>query len=649
MLPAADWKPIDPALLSATKPKLDPAAAAETIFWDVYVHDDNAGNNYLNHIVENYVRIKLYTAQGVEQYGNIEIPYASAQRMSLIDLAARTITPAGKMIEVPTKAMTDQMVEKTGRSKVNVRSFAMPGLEAGAVIEYRWTEVYSEYVPRYVVLPMQREIPSWEITYHVRPFAGGNFAERMRSYPFNCAPSRWEPVRGDARHLNYVWTRVVDVPAFTPEPYMAAEDDVKAWVLIFYTPTSKEKPESYWPGMGKEMAGKFRSGVKANDEMKKLALSLTANAPTAREKAAAIAAWTQTNLKNVFYPATGITNEDRSEFFKKLKDGHNSTDTFRSKMGTPEHLQAVFYAMAEAAGLNPVYVRAGSANSAMFRPDMMDPYLLDNRLVGIKEGEQYHFFNPGIPFLPPGMLDWDEQGQPAVVADSKNAKLMMLPVSSPEESTRHRRAQLKVSEKGALSGTIEITYTGHYAVNEKRWLQNHLGEAATVEFQKYLEGSMPGAQIQDLKLQGLDQPMAPLKASFTVEMPSYAQRTGKRLLLPASPFHVGATPRFPAATRKYQIYFRNAFRELDEVEMNYPENFELEDGEMPGMLDFGAVASANFSATVAKNMPRLNLKRELIWGRGHQGYFEAGTYPQIKKAWDMIHTQNTHALTLKEK
>ena len=57
----------------------------------------------------------------------------------------------------------------------------------------------------------------------------------MASYPFNCQPSPWEPVRGDVNRGGYVWTSVKNMKAFVEEPYMPSEDNAKAceqWASI---------------------------------------------------------------------------------------------------------------------------------------------------------------------------------------------------------------------------------------------------------------------------------------------------------------------------------------------------------------------------------------------------------------------------------
>jgi len=644
---AAEWKAIDTELLQLKTPKLNPNADAEAVFWDSYVYDVSAGNGYLNHMVENYVRIKLYNEKGIERFGNVEIPYSSEKRMSLVYLMARTILPNGKVIEVSTKDMNDQLVEKTGRRKFSVKSFAMPALEPGAVIEYQWTEVYSEYVPRYVELEMQREFPAWHVVYHVKPYTGNGFSYQMNAYPFNCKPEPWKPLEGDGRHQGFVTVELRDLPALEREPMMPAEDDVKAWILIYYTETKKQKPDSYWPGLGKDLAGKFKARVKVNEEMRKVAQDLTAGMESESEKADALARYCQTKVKNVFHPGTGVTSEERVEFFKQLKVPHHTTDTLKLGKGTPEQILALFYALSEAAGLKPVYIRAGTGNGPMFRADFLDPYLLRNQLVGFAEGEKYRVYNPAIPYLPPGMADWDEQGQAALVVDGKGGKLLLLPPADETKSEVKRRAKLEIDEQGKVMGAVEIVYTGHFAVSQKRRLEQFSAGAVNEELKKQWEEKFPGAAVQGLTVGGLNEPLEPLRVKFAVSMEGYGQRTGKRLLWQPAFFQYAEKPLFPAAKRQYPVYFRHPYTETDDVEWEYPDGFELESPEMPAPIRVDTIGELRLEAGLAKGLPRLTVKRKFFWGRGHQGYFPTEQYTAVKKIWDSFHSIDSHVLTLR--
>lgn len=649
-LVALDWKPIPPEQLSLKTPKLDPNADAESIFWEAYVRDDPAGNGYLNHIVENYMRIKLYNNRAVEKYGNIEIPYYSAQKMTVSQIRGRTIRPDGTIVEVPGSAVSDATLSKSGKSKTQAKSFAMPALEPGAIIEYQWTEVFSEFVPRYVPLIMQREIPMWLVTYKVRPVREFGFSEQMRAYPFNCNPSPWEPVQKDLSHPGFVETHVNDVPAWIDEPSMPAQDDVRAWMLLYYTPTSKDKAADYWPSLGKQINSEFRKTVKVNGEIKKLAQELTASAEAPLSKADLLHEYCVKNIKNVSYNAEGVTSEERSEFFKNLKETHTVTDTLRLKKGTPEHILSLFFSLAEALGLNPIYVRGGSANGAVFRANFLDPFLLRNRFVAISSsGQDYRYYNPGIPYLPPGMLDWDEQAQPALVADPKSPKLVMLPATKAEQSSTKRKADLTLSEDGTVRGTVTQAYFGHFGVREKMNLGEMSEGSREEDYKKRLESRYAGAKINNLKLQNANAVSGPLLVSYEIELPNFAQRTGKRLFLPAGFFQLGDKPLFSAPNRKLPIVFRHAYTEEDEVNIRFPETFTLDNAEMPGEIRIADVGDYSFTAKIANAEPLLMMKRKFVWGKNGVLFYDASAYPAMKSAWDKLHNANMATLTLKVK
>jgi hypothetical protein len=87
---AADWKPIDPAELALKAPKVQPDAHAEALLWEVRVSDEMSATVQYEPttIFEHYLRVKIFTERGREEFGTVDIPYAS--RVDVRDVAART-------------------------------------------------------------------------------------------------------------------------------------------------------------------------------------------------------------------------------------------------------------------------------------------------------------------------------------------------------------------------------------------------------------------------------------------------------------------------------------------------------------------------------------------------------------------------------
>src|SRR6185369_7845515 len=158
-----EWRPIDPAELALKAAVVEPNADAEAIFWDIRIDDGGENDLVLNH----YVRIKIFTERGRDQYSKIDIPYLSGIKIK--DVAARTIMPDGSIVELLKDDIIEKTVVKVSGLKLRTKTFAFPGIEPGAIIEYKWKEVRSNSSADNMRLQFQRDIPVQAVTYRIKP------------------------------------------------------------------------------------------------------------------------------------------------------------------------------------------------------------------------------------------------------------------------------------------------------------------------------------------------------------------------------------------------------------------------------------------------------------------------------------------------
>ena len=130
---APTWKPIDPAHLAMKTPVVEKDADAEAIFWEVQLND--AGDDL---IFSHYIRIKVFTERGKESQSKIDITYFGRNR--IVDIAGRTIKADGSIVELKKDAIFDRVIAQLGGQKIKAKTFAMPAVEPGVIIEYRWKE-----------------------------------------------------------------------------------------------------------------------------------------------------------------------------------------------------------------------------------------------------------------------------------------------------------------------------------------------------------------------------------------------------------------------------------------------------------------------------------------------------------------------------
>lgn len=641
---AADWKPINPEELALKTPKIDKNADAEAIFWEAKVYDRVLGGRDADHAVENYVRVKIYNDRGVKAQSTIDLLYTSLGDETISDVRARTIKPDGTIIDMKSDAVFDKTDVKIGkRNKVKTKSFTLPGVEPGAIIEYQWRQVYYKFLPRYVKLDFQRDIPTWRITYLVKPLTADDSEYKMRYYEFNCRIKPWELTKTQDK---YFTTTVFNVPAYLEEPDSPPDDEVKAWVLLFYTTDTDSDIKKYWVKKGKRMNDEQRRGIKVTGEIKALAAQVTQGTETPADKANAIANYCRSKIKNMVSEANGLTAEERSGF--KPKEFQNTADTAKMGIGYPSEITDLFAAMTMAAGLETRFVRAGSALTAWFRQDLLDDYLLRNTLVAVKIDDKWKIYDVSYPYITPGMVDWDAEGMSAVMLDDKAPVMMQVPYSTPAQSMLERHATVSLDEDGSVEGHVTVTATGHLGAQQKRQWERLSDAGRQEDLKKDLKATYGELTVSNLKIENVTDPMKPLVYSYDIKVASYAQRTGKRLFFQPSYFTHNEANRFVNATRKFSISFRYPYTERDVVTVKLPEGFALESPSSPGDLPLATSGHHNIKLTRLAGGKAVQLDRELEWGANGAVFYPATSYEPLKQAWDLIHQRDEHTLTLRQ-
>ena len=142
-----DWKPIDPATLAMKAAVVEKDADAEALCWEVKLLDEIEGGTPRT-VLKHYVRLKIFTERGREAHSKIDIPYLSNWRVQ--DIAARTVKADGTIVELKKNDVLERTIQKANGVKIRAKSFAMPGVEPGAVVEYRWKEVRNDRPKRLI-------------------------------------------------------------------------------------------------------------------------------------------------------------------------------------------------------------------------------------------------------------------------------------------------------------------------------------------------------------------------------------------------------------------------------------------------------------------------------------------------------------------
>jgi hypothetical protein len=635
-----DWRPINPADLESMTPVVDKDADAEVIFWEAKVTDEiqeNLDSFYPRTVISHYLRIKVFTARGKESQSKIDIAFDNNTEIK--DLAARTIKQDGSVVEVPKKDFFERTIVKQGGRKLKAKSFAMPNVEPGAIIEYRYREVRNNTLSFYERLDFQREIPVRSVKYTMKPLAIPGFGFQMR--PFN---GRIQDAWDKKSETFTFWME--NVAAFHEEPKMPPEYEVRPYLLVYYTTATEteRRGAEFWNGVGKSVYDDYKASLKVRDDVKQAATEAIGSATTDDEKLQKLLEFVRLKIKDSDSDTSGLSEADRA----KLKANKSPTDTLKRGMGTERDIQLLFGAMAAAAGFEVRVARVGNRRENFFNPSLTIPYFLNAYDIAVKVGNDWRVIDPGSAYVPLGMLLWQEEGESALVSDPKESTFIKTPLSAPEKSLEKRTARLKLTDDGSLEGDVKIEYGGHLGIEMKRVNDDDSPAQREQNLRDKIKEALSTAELSDIKIENVTDQTKPFTYSYHVRVAGYAQRTGKRLFLQPAFFEHGVNSLFTAGQRRYDIYFHYPWSEEDQVSIDLPAGFVLDNPDQPAPFGAGQISQYKVTIGMTADNRTLVYKRKFFFGGGGNIIFPSASYPALKQLFDAIHTNDNHTITLKQ-
>ena len=628
---AADWLSVTDAELSLQAPKVEKDAAAEVLFWQVRVERSESWAFSGTHF-EHYIRIKLFNQYGCQSQGTVTLP-ASAEGT----VSGRTIKRDGKIVPLAKSSIVirDAVVFRGVKSKVV--AFAMPGLEPGDIIEYKWFENAYDYesgAPR-VRLQLSRDIPIEQVTYLIRGLStDGPTAVTLNAVPFQ---TKLPPVsKGKG---GFYTISMENLPAAIDEPMMPPDAQAKPWLLLHYIFLEKT-PEQYWKGTGKDAFGLGKRVLKPDAEIRRAAVEAVGGATDPQERLARIALYCRARIKSL--AANDVTSEER----RKAKESWWPKDALKRGLGTDSEVNLLFAAIAIAAGFDARLVMVADRGDIAFSPSQVDADLLPRAATAVQLGGVWKFWNAADRELPPDMLPWQAEGVLGLIGDPDTLLFVPTPFSGPEKSVTSRTGSFELKEDGTLQGQVRLAYSGHAAAERRKDWKAQSAANREESIREAVRKQFDAAQVSEVKLENVDGAERPLQCSYMVTIPGYAQKTGKRMFLQMDYFDRDQPARFASTSRHYPVFFDYAWTEEDEVTVKVPHGYSLENPEAPGPLDLGEIGS--YQVTVMAGAGKLVQQRKLVFGRGGSLVFPVAVYPQLKQAFDAIHERDQHSLALRQ-
>lgn len=566
-----DWLPISPEELKMTSVPEAPGAPAVYLYRQVDRDDSRNGHEY------NYVRIKILTEEG-RKYGDVEIPFFKGEG-NISGIKARTIRPDGSIAHFEGKAF-DKTIVKAKGLKYQAKTFTLPDVQVGSVIEYHYMMDLEENWVFNSHWILSEELFTKRAKFTLKP--NTEFGLRW-SWPIGLPPGTKAP----EKEGGLIRLETQNVPAFQVEDYMPPENELKYRVDFVYSDNNDEQDTvKFWKKEGKRYNDRVEAFTGRRKAMEQAVAGIVVPNDTPDAKLQKIYDRVQ-KVRNTSWEVSKTEQEAKRE---KQKDVNNVEDLWKQGYGDSRQINWLFLALARAAGFEAYSVYISSRNEYFFKPQVMSVSQLNGDVVLVKLNGKDVYCDPAMKFAPFGLLPWPETGVQGLKLDKDGGSWVTTTLPQSSVSQIQRKADMKLTETGSLEGKVSVTFSGLEAL-QRRIEQRNEDDANRKKFlEDQLREYIPvGIDVELTNKPDWGSSAPTLVAEYDLKVQGWASGAGKRALVPMGLFSATEKHVFEHANRVHPIYFEYPFEKIDEVAIDLPLAWKVSSLPAPQNQDAKAV------------------------------------------------------------
>lgn len=621
-----EWQPITPEELKMTSEPGAPGAPAVILYRQVDRNDSNrAGTEY------NYVRIKILTEEGRNR-ANVEILFTKRLE-NVSGIRARTIRPDGSIANFDGK-IYEQTIEKTRDIKYVAKTFNLPDVQVGSIIEYHWNLDFEDnrIYPSHWIL--SEPLFTKRAVFTLKPFTRPPWTLQW-TWPAGL-PQGTEPPKEGPDHIIRMTTQ--DVPAFVTEDHMPPPNELKFRVdFVYHDEVPETDVDKFWKNFGKKADGKVEAFVDKRKAMQEAVAGIVSSNDPPEVKLQKIYARVQ-QIQNLSYLPRKSEEEKKRDNMKEIS---NVEDLWKYQYGSGWDLTWLFLGLVRAAGFEAYPCLVSGRSEYFFHKGRANGRELDANVVLVKTNGQDQYFDPGAAFTPYGLLPWMETGVPGLRLDRDGGTWIRTPLPMSEQTRLERTAQLKLSSEGDISGKLKLTFTGLAALAWRIDQRNEDDASRKKALEDEVKAFIPsGSEAELTNRPDWQNGNNPLVAEFDMKVAGWASSAGRRALFPTGLFSASERHLFEHADRVWPVYFRYPFREIDDFTVELPQGWKVES--VPKLADHDAKA-VQYSLKVGDESGVLHIQRAL---RSDLVTVDKDHYPVLRSFYQLVRTEDEQQAVL---
>jgi hypothetical protein len=496
---------------------------------------------------------------------------------------ARTIRPDGSIVNFDGKPI-EKMIIKAKGLKYLAKVIILPDVQVGSIIEYHYVnQLNGSYVfDSHWIL--SEELFTKHAKFSLKPNSYIAMRWTWRGLP----PGTAEP----KKESDTVRLEANNIAAFQTEDYMPPQNELKARVDFIYSENTESQMEKFWKKEGKKQFDAVEEFVNKRKAMEQAVAQIVAPSDSPEVKLQKIYARVQ-KIRNTSYEREVSDQEKKRD---KSKTVSNVEEVWKNGRGWGNQITWLFMALARAAGLQAEAVLVSARSEYFFHPSYLDPHRLNSNVVMVKLNGKDTFYDPGTAFAPFGILPWPETSVQGLKLDKEGGSWIQTPLPDCTVSNIQRKADLKLTDQGALEGKVTVTFAGLEALSMR--IQERYEDAA--ERKKYMEDVVRefvpvGIDVDLTNSPDWSSSAPTMVAEFDIKVQGWAAAAGHRALIPVGLFGAPEKHVFEHAARVHPIYFDFPTARIDDVTIELPLDWKV-NSLPPARVDAGKVCSFNTKA-----------------------------------------------------
>jgi hypothetical protein len=400
-----------------------------------------------------YYRIKIFTQEGTKR-GHVQVEY-DKKIASVVHVEGRTIRPDGSIVKFDGQVL-ETTVEKSSGQKVLAKSFTLPDVEPGCIIEYRYS---IQGQPGRVLdwgWVVSENMYTREAHFSYTPYSGYGNNLRPIIRRFALPPDAIATPQANGSYLMVVH----DIPGIVDEPLMPPYMPIQSRVTFYYqesdAPPAAGPSDKFWNHYGEKWGGDMEKFIDKKKALDADLAKIVTPGDSPEVKLGKIYARVQT-IRNLSYEDYKSAKEYKDE---NLKPNLNVEDVLNHNYGYGRQINDLFIGLARAAGFDATAVFIAPRNIEMFIPSGNDESELSDDVVWVHAGSKDHYLNPAARYFPFGILPWYETSTSGIKVDKHGATIVDTPDPVASDAALVRNAELEIQPSGEITGTIRVDYAG---------------------------------------------------------------------------------------------------------------------------------------------------------------------------------------------